>query len=799
MNRARPQKSRSQARQKPSTAPATGELLTGNRLNAVLAVLLAVVTIALYSPVVGYQFVQWDDDLYVTANLHIRGGLDWSTIRWAFTSTETAGYWLPVTWLSHALDVQLFALNPAGHHLDNAIIHALNAALLFLLLVWLTKRVAPSLLVAALFAVHPLNVESVAWVAERKNVLSTLFFILSIAAYVWYARKPDWRRYLLVAFLFAAGLMAKPMVITLPFVLLLLDYWPLGRMLPEEDDRPPAETTPHASLARLLVEKLPLLVLSAASACITIVTQIPAEHILRRLPLNLRIENALVSYGLYLWKMLWPAHLAAFYPHLLNTLPMWQVVLSALVLAAISALVIVFRRRRYLPVGWFWFLGTLVPVIGLVQSGEQALADRFAYVPLIGIFVMIVWSLDDWAEEKSLTMAWRLAPALCGLLVLGFVTSRQMSFWEDAYALWTHTVEVTERNAVAHEALATALLYPPLGMTPHDLESFASDRERMDAVRRHYERALQLRREMLQQNPDFRSLAQVLDNLGILDGIQNHLGDARQHLQGALEIYRQLAQQDPAALPAVASTLDNLGNVDRFQDRRDDARQHDGEALQIYRGLAQLDPDKYLANLARTLKNVGDDAKLQGQPAVACGRYEEALQAYRQLMPKDPDTYQPQMVDILMDLGFLERSQQQTEKTYAHFQEALEIDRRLAQRDPGKYLPDMVSKALNLGNFALQQNRLDDAHPPYEEALKMYRLLAQQNPAVYLPEVAGTLMNLGVLNGLQKRIEESRADYTEAMSIYRKLAENDPAKYAGGLAQVEANLRQLDGKGQSRP
>ena len=762
-------KARAQNRKRPQLkAPReTGAFLTGKNLNIVLCVLLAIATLALYSPVIGYQFVQWDDDIYVTSNLHIRGGLDWSMIRWAFTSTETIGYWLPVTWLSHALDVQLFALNPAGHHLDNAIIHALNSALLFLLLAWVTRRVGPSLLVAALFAVHPLNVESVAWVAERKNVLSTLFFLLAIAAYAWYARKPDWRRYLLVAFLFAAGLMAKPMLVTLPFVLLLLDYWPLGRMLPEEGDSPSAaNANPHVPFTKLLLEKIPLLCISAASAAVTIVTQRPAEHMLRQLPLSLRIENALVSYGLYLWKMVWPARLAAFYPHPFNALPIWHVILSGLVLVVISALVVVFRQRRYLPVGWFWFLGTLVPVIGVVQSGEQAMADRFAYVPLIGIFVMIAWSLDDWAQGKSLTVAWRVVPASCVLVVLGFVTSHQMSSWRNGYALWTHTVEVNERNAVAHEALATALLYPPLSMTPHDLENFASDQERLDSARRHYQRALELRREMLQQNPDFRSLAHVLGNLGTLDGMQNHLDDARQHLQDALEIYRQLAQQDPSghlhAVASIASTLDNLGNVDSFQSRLDDARQHEEEALQIYRGLAQQDPDQYLAELARTLNKVGNIAKLQNQPGEACDRYEEALNTYRQLPPQDSLKYQPQMVEILMNLGFLERSQKLTAKAYSHFQEALEIERRLAQQDPDKYLPEVVSKALNLGNFAMEQNRLDDARPPYEEAVKIYRQLAQQNPATYLPELAGTLTNLGILDGLQRRVEESRADYTEA-------------------------------------
>lgn len=343
-------KARAQARKKPQRrTPASGPLLSGTTLNIVLCVLLATVTIALYSQVRSYSFLGWDDRYYVTENSHIQGGLAWSTIRWAFTSMEEAN-WHPLTWLSHALDYQLFALDPAGHHFDNVLIHALNAALLFLLLVWVTKRVGPSLMVAALFALHPLNVESVAWVAERKNVLSTLFFILAIAAYVWYAQKPDWRRYLLVATLFAAGLMAKPMVITLPFVLLLLDYWPLERTT---ESGASSSSVRRLAYSRLLLEKIPLLFLSAASAWITLKAQRSEQAVrtFHQIPLGIRIENAVVAYGAYLWKMLWPTRLAAFYPHSAIALPMWRVILSALLLTGVTVLVIVFRRKRYLPVG----------------------------------------------------------------------------------------------------------------------------------------------------------------------------------------------------------------------------------------------------------------------------------------------------------------------------------------------------------------------------------------------------------------------------------------------------------------
>ncbi len=388
---------------------------------AFLCVLLAGVTIALYSPVFGYRFIVWDDHEYVTANPYIRTGLTWSTIKWAFTATYAAN-WHPLTWLSHGLDCQLFALNPAGHHLHNVLLHALNAVLLFLLLAWMTKRTGPSLVVAALFAVHPLNVQSVAWVAERKNVLSTLFFLLVIGAYVRYVQKPDWRRYLPVTALFALGLMAKPMVITLPFVLLLLDYWPLGRMQLEKTQSKETSMSgmPQMALSQLVLEKIPLLLLSAASAWITLKAQ-RVGHAVRNLEefsFAIRLENAVVAYGLYLWKMLWPAKLAVLYPHRANTLSMWEVALSALVLVGMTALVVALRRKGYLPVGWFWFLGTLVPVLGLVQVGEAAMADRYAYLSLIGIFVIIAWTLDDWAEARKVGTVWRVIPALFVLAAL---------------------------------------------------------------------------------------------------------------------------------------------------------------------------------------------------------------------------------------------------------------------------------------------------------------------------------------------------------------------------------------------
>jgi protein O-mannosyl-transferase len=514
--------------------------------NAALCVLLALATVALYSPVIGHSFVVLDDREYVTANPHIHDGLSWNTLKWAFTSTEAAN-WHPLTWLSHALDYQLFALNPAGHHLDSVLIHSLNAVVLFLLLALVTKRAGPSLLVAALFALHPINVESVAWVAERKNVLSTLFFFLAIGAYGWYARKPDWRRYLLVAWLFAAGLMAKPMVITLPFVLLLLDYWPLNRVPLDRTHSDPATSngTPQVAFLNLLLEKIPLLFLSAASAWITLKAQRSAVRTFEEFSIATRIENAIAAYGLYLWKMLWPAHLA-FYPHSQVAVPAWQWILTALILISVTASVVIFRRKRYLPVGWFWFLGTLIPVIGLVQVGEYAMADRYAYIPLIGIFVMIVWALADLAAAKEVRTIWRVIPALCVLVALGCVSFRQISFWDSDYDLWSHALEIAE-SPLTHNALGIALMHPDSEMSHDDVGNFPAEQNRIDEARRHFERALELRRPLVQQNPGayLPDIARTLNNLGNLDRLQNRTDDARQHCEESLKIYRQLAEQNP--------------------------------------------------------------------------------------------------------------------------------------------------------------------------------------------------------------------------------------------------------------
>jgi hypothetical protein len=457
--------------------------LSGNRAY-VLGLLLVVLTVGLYYPVRTHPYVNYDDNVYVTDNVHVQSGLTWDTIRWALV-TDDAGNWHPLTWLSHALDVEMYDLTPGGHHQTSMLLHALNAALLFWVLLRATGYAGRSFMVAALLAVHPVNVESVVWIAERKTVLSMTFFLLALGAWRWYAAKPHVLRYAVVAVLFALGLMAKPQIITFPFVLLLWDYWPLGRVafrhslfairqkdapgasdeiqLAKNEQRSSDAERKAKSEERflwLLLEKLPLLAIAAASAVLTMRAQRASGAVLSlgATPLSIRLSNGLVSYVKYLINAFWPTGLAPMYPHPGDSLRAWQVYGAVLILLTITLLVVERRGRPYLLVGWLWFLGTLVPMIGLVQVGRQAMADRYAYLPLIGIFIMVGWGVAEWATEKRLPAALLPAMSIVVVLALSIVARRQISYWSDNVVLWTHTIQVTPPNYVAQDNLGGALM-----------------------------------------------------------------------------------------------------------------------------------------------------------------------------------------------------------------------------------------------------------------------------------------------------------------------------------------------------
>jgi len=427
---------------------------------------LALATMVAYGQVRHSDFVDYDDDMYVTENPHVKNGITGESISWAFT-TGHAYNWHPLTWLSHMLDCQVFGTRPGWHHLTNLLLHIINTLLLFGVLKRMTGALWASGFVAAAFAVHPLHVESVAWIAERKDVLSTLFWLLTMAAYVRYVRRPGLARYLLALLCFALGLMAKPMLVTLPFALLLLDYWPLGRLQPGQTTK---DAEPHRSKSanasskwrafyRLVWEKVPLIALAAMSSLVTFIVQRSGGALVQTgtLSLDVRVANALVSYLRYIKKMIYPSQLAVFYPY--HSLSLLLAIACFVILVVVTVAVIYLgRRRRYLPVGWFWYVGTMVPVIGLVQVGSQSMADRYTYVPLIGLFIIIAWGASE------LSARWRYQKIVLGicsatvLTILLISTRMQVSHWQNSFTLFEHTLAVTEDNSITHNHYGAFLL-----------------------------------------------------------------------------------------------------------------------------------------------------------------------------------------------------------------------------------------------------------------------------------------------------------------------------------------------------
>jgi tetratricopeptide (TPR) repeat protein len=562
--------------------PDSGLFSSPQKRTVVLCLVLVAATLAVYNPVNRNAFVNFDDDHYITGNPHVLAGLNWGTVKWAFTNYYEAN-WHPLTWISHAVDAQLFGLNPVGHHYMNVVLHALNAVLLFLLLQSATGFTWRSLMVAALFALHPVSVESVAWASERKNVLSMMFLLLGLQAYGWYARRPAAGRYALVAGLFACGLMSKPQVITLPFLLLLWDYWPLGRYTPT------AGMSPISHFARaltLLAEKAPLFLMSLASAVVTMQAQKAggAIHSTIIYPFHLRLENAIVSYLRYLGKAFWPTQLSPLYPHPLDLLRFWHVIASAVFLLLATALVIRYRRHGYLVTGWFWFLGALVPMIGLVQVGEQAMADRYAYLPFVGVFVMVCWGIGEWAEAKRVPALWLSIPALVTLATLAVLTYRQVGYWHDSETLWSYTLRVTSvRSYKAHFNLAVTY----------------------DAEGRYDEAVQQFRQAIDPRDDDPR----IHMGLGIYDQRHGHLQESIQEFQTAL----RLSSDDVLG----ADAFSNLGAA--YQQIHDYAH-----AKESFAAALRLSPNKAVAMVG------------MGLLAQKSGDLEHAIAEYSHAMSVEP-------------------------------------------------------------------------------------------------------------------------------------------------------------------
>lgn len=593
-----------------------------------------------------HQFVNFDDESYVYSNPAISHGLSAGAIGWAFTHTLSHN-WHPLTALSHMLDCQLFDLQPGSHHVINVLLHALSAILLLIALLQMTGAFWRSAFVATIFAIHPLHVESVAWIAERKDVLSAFFFMVTLITYTAYARSPSPWRYSLMAALFACGLMSKPMLVTVPIILLLLDYWPLRRF--EDGD---------ITLSRLLLEKLPLLLMAAAVGAVTIFIQrhgIGSEQI----ALPWRIANAVVSSGIYLWQTIWPLNLAVFYPHLGSKLPIWQIVVAVIPLAGISIAALMFRQTRpYFFCGWFWFVIMLLPVIGIIQVGDQAHADRYMYLPQIGFALAIVWGVEDLSRQwQSRTL---ILGSAAGVLIGFFVwrASVQTTFWRNSHSLWEHTLAVTTSNDLAHERLASAFLdekrpddaivQAELALSiksanaaaENDLGAALSRRGQAAEALKHFHNALQLDsglstvhynianalaatgatteaiteyEKQLEINPDF---AEAHNNLSLLLLRTGKIAEAEAHVARALA----LKPNYPDAHNNLAIVLSQSGRIE--------------EAIGQWEKTVSIDANNLdaNANLAWVLATSPSDAVRNGPAAL--GHAERALNLSHQADPR---------------------------------------------------------------------------------------------------------------------------------------------------------------------
>src|SRR5438270_4659566 len=564
-------------------------------LTVYVGLILVAITWLVFGQTLRHDFVNFDDHVYVYENPSITRGLSIDGVISAFTDTH-ARNWHPLTTISHMLDCQLYGLEAGRHHFTNVLLHTIAVLLLFLVLKQMTGAFWRSAFVAAMFAVHPLHVESVAWVSERKDVLSAVFFLLMLDAYVRYARAASIMRYLAVAVLFAAGHMSKPMLVSAPVILLLLDYWPLRRF--EQPCSPKGKAKILKSrnqrrvIRRLFLEKIPLLVLSTGCCLITFVLQKRATGAIPPLPFLWRVQNAFVSYVIYAWKTLWPTGLAVFYPHPNNTLAIWEVILAIGLLLAITVAAIVFRSERpYLFTGWFWYLGMLVPVIGLVQVGEQGHADRYTYLPHIGLFLLSVWFAADVAAVQFRSR-FAVATAVAISVALAWAAFIQTSYWRNSETLWTHALAVTSDNDCAH----------------NNLGYLCVDRGELDKAISHFETALRIRSSKLDTHYDVGS-AFVQMNLADALARKGQFDEAMVHYDEAIKLQ-----------PNYADAYYNRGNVLFAKGRID-------EAIADWEKTLQIQP-----NDADAHTGLGNALVRQGSLREAIAHYEKALA----LAPQDP-------------------------------------------------------------------------------------------------------------------------------------------------------------------
>jgi protein O-mannosyl-transferase len=617
-----------------------------------LALGLAALTLAVYWQVQTFGFVNWDDPSYITENPHVRDGLTLPSAWWALTTGYTP-YWHPLTWLSHLIDISLFGMDAGAHHLTSLLLHVANTLLVFALFRSMTAETGRSAFVAAIFAVHPLHVESVAWIAERKDVLSTLCWALAVAAYLRYVNRPSAAWYAAVMGLFGLALMAKPMVVTLPVVLLLLDIWPLRRVAFEPGGRTPWR--------RIIAEKVPLLLLGFLTSVATIVVQhrVGAMAGLDALSWQFRLENAIVSYGEYVWKTIWPVRLAAFYPF--RDYSAWLVAGMAALLVAVTGAVVAQRRRRpYLLVGWFWYGVTLAPVIGLLQAGEQRLADRFLYVPMIGLLVVVAWGVPDLLARRpaaaspaapSRRSGLLTATALAIVLACAVTARAQVSHWESSVTLWEHGTRATPDSYIAFENLGQAL----------------RERGRYDESIASYRQALALAPP---RSPSYQAV--IHNSLGLV--LTRAGNDA-----AALPEFEAAARLDPG----FAEARSNLGNALAAAGRFD-------RAVPEYQAAIALDPEAAEARVGL------------GSALLSAGRAREAADAYAEALRLDPSL-----------------AQAHNGRGAALAQQGLEQDAMAEYEEALRLKPDLATAHLNVAVVLIRQGRLDDARRRLQQAVRI--------------------------------------------------------------------------------
>jgi protein O-mannosyl-transferase len=615
--------------------------MTRNHL--IICISLAIATLAVYWQIQDHEFINFDDNEYITENTHVKAGFTREGFIWAFTKSQ-ASNWHPITWLSHMVDCQLYGLNPKGHHLTNLFFHTANSLLLFIVLSRMTGTLWQSGFVAVLFALHPLHVETVAWAAERKDVLSMFFMMLTLWAYIFYIENPGVKKYLLVVLFFALGLMSKPMLVTLPFILLLLDYWPLGRLksgqaqgnLRKTKKRIPSDN--RSNVSQLILEKLPLFILAMGSSIVTFLVQQSggATKSLAMYSIQVRITNALISYLEYLEKMVWPTGLAVLYPHPGDALSAWKGMVCGVVLVFITTVVVrMIQRAPYLAVGWFWYLGTLVPVIGIVQVGSQAIADRYTYIPLIGIFIIIAWGLPQLIEnfrykDKVLIISGGI---LIPLLMVS--TWSQTRHWKNSTTLYKHAIEVNGNN------------YPSFSVVYYNLGNTLVKKNELEEAISHYKMAIKI-------NPEH---VLAYNNLG---NALSQKGD----IEGAISQFKTAIKIDPQNALAhdnLGVILDELGEYEKaiahyktaIQVKPDFAGAHYNlgntltktnepeEAIRHYKLAIKIDPEHVLAHT-----NLGNALAQKGL-------LEDAITQYQTAIKIKPD-FSPALTNLEMALSLLQ-------------------------------------------------------------------------------------------------------------------------------------------------